>query len=161
MRTGASRRPHGGSGPKGACAVKINVALVKCGRCGKKYSNPLTHQCVTRMDRKTPVRPSKVKPKLTVKCGSCGKPLGNPLTHACVTRTDFRKRKADAAKPKAKPATNGNAHEYTTCDDDDCHKFQCKIYKEGKDDGVVLGRQLGYAEGFPDGMAACPLPHQG
>ena len=157
----AGPQPHGGPGAKGACAVKINVALVRCGRCGKRYSNPLTHVCVTRMDRKTPPRPSKVKPKLTVKCGSCGKPLGNPLTHVCVTGTDFAKRKREAAKPKPKPAGTGTGHEYTACDDDDCSRFPCRVYKEGKADGEVVGRQIGYAEGFPDGMSACPLPHQG
>jgi hypothetical protein len=136
---------HGGSGAKGACTVKLNVALVKCGRCGKKYSNPLSHVCVTRMDRKTPARRSKVKPKLTVRCGTCGSALGNPLTHRCITKTDFKKRKAAAAKPPPKPASTGNAHEYAGCEDEDCPRFQCRIYKEG----------------VANGIASCPLPHQG
>jgi len=117
------------------------------------------------MDRKTPVRASKIGPKLTVKCGSCGKPLGNPLTHACITRTDFKKRKREAEKPKPKPAPSGNAHEYTACDDDDCHRFPCKVYKEGFGDGRERGfgdgYASGYASGFTEGMASCPGPHSG
>jgi len=114
------------------------------------------------MDRRPSTRSTKVKPQLTVKCGSCGHPLGNPLTHRCTTKTDFRRRKKQAAKPKPapKPAT-GNAHEYASCDDDDCSRFQCRVYKEGLANGTEVGRQLGYAEGFPDGIAACPLSHQG
>lgn len=122
------------------------------------------------MDRKTPPRRSKASPKLKVTCGKCGKPLGNPLTHACVTKTDFKKRKArfeKQQKAKRKPASSGDAHEYTTCDDPDCHRFPCKVYKEGRADGKELGRQLGYdegwvkgyAEGYPDGQAACPRAH--
>ena len=51
--------------------------------------------------------------------------------------------------------------EHLACDDEDCPRFQCRVYKEGRSDGIAEGRQLGYAEGYPDGMAACPLPHQG
>jgi hypothetical protein len=151
-------RPHAPPGPKGACAVKLNVSLIKCGRCGKRYSNPLTHVCVTRMDRKPSARKTKVGPKLVVKC-SCGAPLGNPLTHRCVTRTDFKKRAAEKPAPRPKPS--GNAHEYAACEDDDCPRFQCRVYKEGRSDGRTEGWTAGYAIGFPEGMAACPLPHQG
>jgi essential protein Yae1 len=116
------------------------------------------------MDRKPSARKTKVGPKLVVKC-SCGAPLGNPLTHRCVTHTDFRKRKREAEKPAPRPKPAGNAHEYAACEDDDCPRFQCRVYKEGRSDGIAEGRQLGYDEGyaigFPEGMAACPLPHQG
>jgi hypothetical protein len=40
---------------------KIKVSLVKCGTCGKPYSNPLTHTCVVRLDYKR--RAAKAKPK--------------------------------------------------------------------------------------------------
>jgi hypothetical protein len=170
------RPPHGGSGAKGECTVKLNVALVRCGRCGKKYNNPLTHTCVTRMDRRSPSGGTKVKPKLTVKCGNCHRPLGNPLTHRCTTRTDFRKRKA-AAEKTLRPAPRGDGHEYADCGDDDCQRFPCRVYKEGRADGKVEGYQIGYAAGYPkgyedgnaagyaagfaDGRASCPGPHNG
>ena len=121
------------------------------------------------MDRKPPGRASKVKPKLVIKCGTCGTSLGNPLTHRCVTRTDWKKRKRQAEKPAPRPKPAGNAHEYAACDDDDCPRFQCRVYKEGRADGEITGRQhgeadgyaKGYGDGFSDGVRSCPLPHQG
>ena len=57
----------------------------------------------------------------------------------------------------------------------DCDRFPCRIYREGRahgyDDGHTRGYATGYAEGydagyrdgyergFPDGIAACPRPH--
>jgi hypothetical protein len=64
------------------------------------------------------------------------------------------------------------SHEYTACDDEDCQRFPCRVYKEGRGDGIQVGYQLGWAggypagygdgydRGFPDGIAACPRPHQ-
>jgi hypothetical protein len=161
--------PHGGLRAEGAVIARLSVALIKCGTCGKRYSNPITHVCITRLDRKTPPKRSKVKPKIGVTCGSCGQPLGNPLTHRCVTRTDFKRRKAAAGKPPPKPASTGNAHEYTACKDRDCSRFPCRVYKEGRGDGYDVGFQRGVAEGyaegydrgFIDGIDACPRPHDG
>ncbi len=117
------------------------------------------------MDRPRRQGKTKAGPHIGLTCGKCGKPLGNPLTHVCRERTDFKKRKAAAAKPKKPQAGTGNAHEYTACDDDDCSRFQCRVYKQGVADGEVLGRQVGYAEGwgdgFPAGIQACPRPHEG
>lgn len=116
------------------------------------------------MDRPASRRKTKVGAHVGLSCGNCGKPLGNPLTHVCREKTDFKKRKAAAAKPKPQART-GTAHEYTTCDDDDCSKYPCRVYKQGLADGEVLGRQVGYAEGwaqgYPEGIAACPRSHQG
>ncbi len=155
--------PHGGSRAKGAFTVKLNVSLVKCGRCGKRYNNPLTHVCVVRMDRKTAPGSTKVKPRLAVKCGRCGHPLGNPLTHRCVTHTDFKRRKRAAAKGPAhpRPVSTGNAHEPAECKDDDCPRYGCKMYKGGYEHGYSdghgagygAGRSDGYAEGYSDGAA--------
>jgi hypothetical protein len=38
---------------------KVKVSLVKCGRCGRSYNNPLTHVCVVRMDRRKAARKGK------------------------------------------------------------------------------------------------------
>jgi hypothetical protein len=61
------------------------------------------------------------------------------------------------------------SHEYTACDDEDCQRFPCRVYREGRADGRVEGCQIGYAEGFADGygtgfsegLASCPGPHGG
>lgn len=39
------------------------------------------------------------------------------------------------------------AHDYQTCDDDDCPRFPCRVYKEG----FANGRAVGYAEGYGAG----------
>lgn len=78
-------------------------------------------------------------------------------------------------------SASGTSHEYTTCRDDDCPRFICRVYKEGfsngwdigwdrgfaegyakgYEDGYRQGYEDGYKQGFPDGIAACPLPHGG
>ncbi len=64
-------------------------------------------------------------------------------------------------------------HEYAACDDEDCQRFICRVYKEGYAGGYVDGYQIGYAqgyaegygaghaEGFAEGLASCPGPHGG
>ena len=85
-----------------------------------------------------------------VKCRGCGKPLGNPLTHVCVSRAGSRQRKVAAAGLRT-PVPSGNAHEYTTCGDDDCQKFPCRVYKEGYGDGHSVGYGAGHADGYGAG----------
>jgi len=86
--------------------VKIGVGLIRCGRCGQRYSNPLNHVCTGRRRGRT-----RVKPKLSPvsACPGCGKQV-NPLTHTCSNKGDFArrqraaKRKAAAAERKKKRA---------------------------------------------------------
>jgi hypothetical protein len=139
--------------------LKVRGALFHCGRCGKSYSNPFGHECVSRMDRrggKTTLSP-KVSTSLG-KCPKCRKPLGNPLTHTCTVRTDFKARTAKARKDEAaaKRAAARKArpeHRYEACRDEDCKRIPCTAYKEGDREG--------YDRGFPAGVAACPRSHEG
>jgi hypothetical protein len=123
----------------------VSAGLVKCGRCGKRYNNPLTHVCVARMDRKT--KPTRLKPQVRatlIQCGKCGKSYTNPLTHTCVTRLTRKqknilaKRRKPAPKPARKPAAKP-AHNYRVCRDSDCHRPPCQAYREGYDDGLRDG----------------------
>jgi hypothetical protein len=77
--------------------MKIGVGLIRCGRCGQRYSNPLSHACAGRRRGRT-----KVKPKLSLlsSCPRCGK-QDNPLTHVCSNSGDFRKRQRAAARRQA------------------------------------------------------------
>jgi transcription elongation factor Elf1 len=157
--------------------VKVRASLIQCGRCGKPYRNPLTHQCVSRMGRKS--GRSRVKPKLQValiKCGKCGQSYSNPLTHTCTTKTDFKKRLAEAKKA-ARPKPE--KHEPEDCTDDDCPRYGCVCFRKGRAvgysggdrdgvDGLTEGYLRGYGagfgegydKGFPDGVAACPREHK-
>jgi hypothetical protein len=74
------------------------LTLLRCGTCGKRYTNPARHVCRTRLDRKRPPGKTRVKPRVTFTCGTCGKATTNPLTHTCRIRTDFRRRKANQAR---------------------------------------------------------------
>lgn len=128
--------------------MKFSFSLVKCGRCGKSYSNPLTHVCVTSRTRRGRTR---IKPKasVSVKCNTCGKPYANPLTHVCSVKGSFRTRAAAArrsqrtAAPKPRrvkvygqaPA-KAPAHPYAACRDDDCDRRACVAYKDGFADGL-------------------------
>ena len=87
-------------------------------------------------------------PKLTATCGHCGKPRG--LTHTCVTRTDIKARKRAAGAPvkRSRPA-----HDYMVGNDRECPRPLCAAFRTGHD--------IGYDEGFADGMAACRRPHGG
>jgi transcription elongation factor Elf1 len=144
--------------------VKLTVkgALFRCGRCGKSYSNPFGHVCVTRLDRKERKGGTRLAPKVTASAGNCpgcGKPRGNALSHTCTVKTDFKKRRAIAKKT----AAASQAHLYEACRDKDCQRVACRAYKEGREEGYQEGYQHGeedgYAKGFPDGMAACPRKH--
>jgi hypothetical protein len=135
---------------------RVTGGLARCGRCGKRYSNPLTHVCVTRLDSKRRPGRTKVAPKASVTlatCGRCGKAYSNPLTHVCAVKTDFKRRKtAEARRQKAAATPRKPAppkHEYRTCADDDCEAFPCKIYREAFQAGRELGHQEGEAETYP------------
>ena len=45
--------------------------------------------------------------------------------------------------------TRKRQHEYQTCDDEDCPRFPCRVYREG----FANGRAVGYAEGYGTGYA--------
>ncbi len=129
-------------------SVRINVSLIKCGQCGKRYSNPLTHVCVTSRARRP--HPVQIKPRVSYDCPKCGKPVTNPLTHVCVIRTDFRqrlaaerKRKAAERRAKARAGRAAEQHDYHSCRDPDCRRRMCVAFREG----------------FEEGVANCPLSH--
>lgn len=53
---------------------------------------------------------------------------------------------------------SGNGqHDYHCCRDPECEKYACRIWKEAWREAW----QDGYDTGFVEGIAACPLPHQG
>jgi hypothetical protein len=139
---------------------------VVCGRCGKPRG--LVHDCVSNSSRRQTVRP-----RLSFgTCPTCRKPYeGNPLTHVCVIRTDFKKRKAAHEKQqraRARKKRQQQAHDYLACADNDCKRPLCVAFKTGfklgdeagYERGWQQGEDAGYKRGYPDGMAACPRPHQ-
>jgi hypothetical protein len=137
--------------------LKLQDALFRCGRCHQRYSNPLGHVCVTRLDRKARDGRTTVAPKAGLSfgtCGTCGKPLGNPFTHTCRPRPDFKRRAAKARKDAAAAKRQARPEHPppSACRDADCARAACVAFRDR--------RQYGYEEGFIDGQAACPREHR-
>lgn len=136
--------------------MKASLALFRCGRCRRSYSNPLGHVCVTRLD--LPVRTGKttLAPKVSVtgKCQDCGKPRGNPFTHVCGPKSDFKRRLAASKRRKKsrRPATA--KHLYQSCQDKDCKRLACIAFREGRDEGYAEGSASGYESGYTAAAAA-------
>jgi hypothetical protein len=130
---------------------KISVAgLIRCGKCGKRYSNPITHVCVTSRKRHGRTR---IRPKAAVSighCSKCGKEWVNPLTHSCTGGGDFARRAAAEKKAVAARKRAASKHEYAECGDQDCTSYACRVYREGREDGY----QDGYSDGYAEGAAA-------
>lgn len=169
--------------------ASVLVSAGRAAATGSREDGPvgLIKRRVRRTVRRTAKRTAD---RATVKCPTCGKRYSNPLTHTCTVKTDFRKRKAAEtrrqatearrrkaaekraaarvrkkaaadrrraataarrAKSRRKPAPRQRPqqHDYRTCRDDECRRHACVAFKEG------------YEAGFPDGQAACPLPHGG
>lgn len=49
-------------------------------------------------------------------------------------------------------------HDYRSCEDEDCERFGCRVYKEGwrngYDRGYPDGETDGYGQGYGDGYSA-------
>lgn len=130
--------------------LRMNLSLARCGKCGRRYSNPLTHTCVNPRRRGR----TRVKPRVTFgDCPKCHRPVANPLTHVCKTRTDFRKRlrdkkqreKKERQKRRRRSRPPAPQHDYHNCSDPACQRRTCQAYREG----------------FADGIENCPGPHAG
>lgn len=113
--------------------LRIGVSLMKCGQCGKRYSNPLTHVCYNPRGHGPRLQ---VKPRIAYDCPKCSRPVTNPLTHVCSVRTDFRKRLAEQKRQaKKRPAPKAEQHDYHSCRDQNCQRRMCTAYREGFEDG--------------------------
>lgn len=107
-----------------------HVTSVKCGTCGKRYTNPLTHTCTVKTDfRKRKAAAGRQAKRERAKARR-------------KAAADRRKAAAAARRQKARstPAPKrAPQHDYRTCDDGDCRRAACAAFKEG--------------------IEACPLEH--
>lgn len=42
-------------------------------------------------------------------------------------------------------------HDYWQCDDQDCERFPCRVYREGRERGYREGFDKGFADGYGEG----------
>jgi hypothetical protein len=115
--------------------VPLRLAI-RCGRCGGRYRNPLTHVCATRLDKPRRARKSTAEVSASLTCSRCGKSYANPLTHVCTVKTDFRRRSAAAGKAKARAAKRTHPRP-SACRDRDCERAACAAYRDGFADGAA------------------------
>jgi flagellar biosynthesis/type III secretory pathway protein FliH len=45
------------------------------------------------------------------------------------------------------------AHRYQACQDEDCERFPCRVYREGYAAGHAIGYAAGHADGYAEGHA--------
>lgn len=120
--------------------LSVKGGLVRCGRCGRRYSNPFAHVCAGQRKGRTRVKP---KFSASVKCPRCGKAYANPLIHVCASkRGDFKRRKkAFEKRQKAAARRTRPKHNYRTCRDPDCERVACEAYRQGVEDGMDAARE--------------------
>jgi hypothetical protein len=116
---------------KRAARKQARRASVKCGTCGKRYTNPLAHVCKPKSDFKSRTRAAERDRK---------REAARERRKAAAGR-----RKAAAAARRAKAGTARSAprtaHDYRTCRDGDCARHACAAYRDGYTDGQEDGRQ--------------------
>lgn len=113
----------------------LRASLIKCGGCGKRYSNPLAHTCVPRAGRKRRRTRLTVKVAPSMRCGSCGKQVASLFTHTCKKKSDFKARKKAAVRLAAAERRDANRHDYAGCEDPFCGRYPCTVYREGFEAG--------------------------
>jgi hypothetical protein len=136
--------------------TRLRVALVKCGNCGGRYSNPLTHTCPPRSTRsrgKTKLAP---RASLSYTCPNCGQQASSPLSHVCKSkRGDFKQRLRAAKARERKAKRDANRHEPENCPEGgQCGRYPCKVWREGYDRGFEDGHRAGYSSGYDAGFQA-------
>lgn len=111
------------------------LTSVKCGRCGKRYTNKLTHTCVIKTDYRKRLAAQKRREEAAAR-------RQRRLEAAA------RRKAAAAARRQSAVSLGGPigsrprppAHNYRTCRDADCTRYGCTAYRQG--------------------IADCPLYHQ-
>jgi hypothetical protein len=145
--------------------VKIRRALFHCA-CGKSYSNPLGHVCSSGRDfKRRGATHTKSTAAAAVREKKAAARAKETAARQARRQREDEGRRARRAKetaaargrkkaPGSRPARPEHPR-YSACRDEDCERTGCVAYREGHE----TGRALGYDEGFPDGVAACPLGH--
>jgi hypothetical protein len=93
-------------------------ASVKCGTCGKRYTNPLSHTCAPKSDFRQRKR-------------EAAKARRKDAADRRRAAAAERRRKAKAKRSGPRRPSGRPAHDYHACSDGDCTRTACKAYVEG------------------------------
>jgi hypothetical protein len=116
------------------------TGALRCGECGKRYTNPLAHTCAPRSDFKARRRQAATAEKRRKRKAVRERQAARRKQAAADRRARDKARKA-AAKKTRPSRPRGESHEPGTCGDRECQKYGCKAYWQG--------------------MGDCPGPHEG
>jgi hypothetical protein len=120
---------------------------VKCGRCGQRYANPLTHTCTIRTDYRKRLAAAKRKAAAARKAERRRERRARQAARrkaAARAREAARRARAEA-RAAAPKQPRPPRHEPRSCRDPECTRYGC----------------LHYRDGFADGQDACQRPHEG
>ena len=107
------------------------AASVKCGTCGKRYTNPLTHVCAVKTDFRQ--RRAADQRRQKREAAKARKKAAAARRKAAAAARRSKSRSGSASRPAQQK------HDYRRCQDGDCTRHACIAFKEG--------------------IEACPLPH--
>ena len=118
--------------------VKPQITLGKCGKCGKRLGNPLTHVCAPKSDFK-----------------------------ARKSRAAKRETARDREKARKKRQAEQHPYESCRddeCKRPMCVAYRTGWHEghfKGFEEGYEAGYKDGYGAGFSTGLRSCPGPHSG
>jgi len=115
------------------------LTSVRCGTCGKRYTNPLTHTCTVKTDFKKRKRAAERQAERERRRQRKREAAARRRERARARRKEAAdRRKAAAAERRRKarekqaaPRPARPAHDYRACTDDDCRRYACIGYKAG------------------------------
>lgn len=130
---------------KRAVRQRARQVSVKCGTCGKRYTNPLAHACAVSTDfkrRKAAAERAEKRERQAQRrrdAAARRRETARARRKAAADRRKAaaaeRRRKAREKRPAAarRPAAR-QAHDYRLCRDDECARHACRAYRDGLED---------------------------
>lgn len=117
---------------KRAVRQQARRVSVKCGTCGKRYVNPLTHVCAPKSDFRKRKREAE---------RAARRDAARARKKAAAERRKAAaaERRRKAREKRSAPRSPRPQHDYRLCHDEDCRRHACVAYR--------------------DGIADCPLEH--
>jgi flagellar biosynthesis/type III secretory pathway protein FliH len=146
---------------KGRDRVRPRLSLT-CPACGKATANPLTHTCSPQSDfrkrKAAQKRHQQAEERKRKRKAAAARKRARARERKRKAAELRKKRAAEAAEARRKRersrSHDQNRHEYASCTDPYCPKYQCRVYREGLEAGRAEGHASGFAEGYAEGMNA-------
>ena len=119
---------------------RIELATsVRCGTCGRRYTNPLAHACTVRTDfkrRKAAAERAAKRERERQRKRAAAARKRERARERRKAAADRRKaaaaeRRRKAREKRSAPRPSRPPHDFRTCQDDECRRYACVGYKAG------------------------------